>query len=156
MLRHGAWRPLWLVDVAVAFESRPAAFDWNYFLSGDPRQTEWALSALGMAHRLLGADVRGTPAEAHLARLPSWLIPAVLEQWGRGKPLPQEGRRLHSYFRNRDGLLEALLARWPNAIQATVSLHGAFNEWPRLPFQIADCLRRTGAFLTRAVALRAE
>jgi hypothetical protein len=148
MLRHGAWRPLWLVDVAVAFESRPSTFDWQYFLSGDPRQTEWASSAIGLAHHLLGVDVRHTPLEARAGRLPRWLTRTVLEQWGRGKPLPQEGRRIHSYFRDRTGLLEALAARWPNAIQATVSLHGGFNEWPRWPFQVADCLRRTGVFLT--------
>ena len=149
MLRHGAWRPLWLVDVAVAFESRQASFDWDYFLSGDPRQTDWVLSAIGVAHHLLDADVRGTPVEVRAGQLPRWLIPAVLEQWGRGKPLPQQGRRIYSYVHDRAGLLEALLTRWPNAIQATVSLHGAFNEWPRLPFQIGDCLRRTGVLVTQ-------
>ena len=31
LMREGAWRPLWLVDVAAALESRPANFrDWNY------------------------------------------------------------------------------------------------------------------------------
>jgi hypothetical protein len=154
MLRHGAWRPLWLVDVAVAFESRPAAFDWDYFLSGDPRRTEWAVSAIGVAHHLLGADVRGTPVETRAGRLPRWLIRTVLDQWGRGKPLPQEGRQIYSYFHDRAGLWEALLTRWPNAIQATVSLHGAFNEWPRLPFQIADCLRRTRVFATTCLDRR--
>jgi hypothetical protein len=149
MLRHGAWRPLWLVDVAVALESRPADFDWEYFLSGDPRRTEWAASAIGVAHHLLGARVQGTPMEASAGRLPRWLIPTVLDQWGRGKPLPQQGRRIHSYLRNRAGLLEALRTRWPNAIQATVSVHGAFNEWPRWPFQIGDCLRRTGVFVAQ-------
>ena len=147
MLRHGAWRPLWLVDVAVALEARPADFDWPYFLSGDPRRTEWAVSAIGVAHQLLGARVQGTPVETRAGRLPRWLIPSVLDQWGRGKPLPQEGRRLKSYLRNRAGVLEALLARWPNPIQATVGVHGAFNEWPRWPFQIEDCLRRTGGFI---------
>jgi hypothetical protein len=147
MLRHGAWRPLWLVDVAVALESRPADFDWEYFLSGDARRTEWALSAIGVAHHLLGAHVQGTPVEARADRSPRWLIPAVLEQWGRGKPLPQQGRRLQSYLRDRAGLLEALRTRWPNAIQATVSMHGAFSEWPRWPFQIGDLLRRSGSFV---------
>src|SRR5207302_3420550 len=28
MLGHGAWRPLWLCDIAVALEARPADFDW--------------------------------------------------------------------------------------------------------------------------------
>jgi hypothetical protein len=149
MLRHGAWRPLWLVDVAVALESRPADFDWPYFLSGDPRRTEWATSAIGVAHHLLGADVQGTPVEARAARLPRWLIPTVLDQWGRGKPLPQQGRRIRSYLRDRTGVCQALLTRWPNAIQATVGVHGAFNEWPRWPFQIGDCLRRTHVLIAQ-------
>ena len=149
MLRHGAWRPLWLVDVAAALESRTADFDWEYFLGGDPRRTEWAVSALGLAHHLLGADLRQTPVEARAGRLPRWLVPALLEQWGRGKPLPQECRRLRSYLRDRAGWLEAVLTRWPNAIQATVGVHGAFNDWPRWPFQLGDCLRRTGSLIAQ-------
>jgi hypothetical protein len=27
LLKHGAWRPLWLCDVAAALESRPSSFD---------------------------------------------------------------------------------------------------------------------------------
>jgi hypothetical protein len=148
MLRHGAWRPLWLVDVAVALESRPTGFDWDYFLSGDRRRTGWAVSALAVAQQLLGARAQGTPVDTGAGRLPRWLIPAVLEQWGRGKPLPQEGRRLQSYFQDRTGLLEAVLTRWPNAIQATVSMHGAFDDWPRWPVQIGDCVRRSGRLIT--------
>jgi hypothetical protein len=73
----------------------------------------------------------------------------VLEQWGRGKPLPQEGRQLHSYIRDRAGLLDALLTRWPNAIQATVSMHGAFDDSPRWRFQVGDCVRRTGRLIAQ-------
>jgi Uncharacterised nucleotidyltransferase len=149
MLRHGAWRPLWLVDVAVALESRPADFDWAYFLSGDTRRTEWAVSAIGLAHHLLGANVQGTPVEARARRLPRWLIPTVLEQWGRGQVPHGRRRPMPSYLRNPAGLLEALRTRWPNAVEATVGVHGAFDGWPRWPFQIGDCLRRASGFIAQ-------
>src|SRR5579863_889158 len=29
LLKHGAWRPLWLCDVAAALECRPQTFDWD-------------------------------------------------------------------------------------------------------------------------------
>jgi hypothetical protein len=147
MLRHGAWRPLWLTDIAVALESRSPDFRWDYFLSGDTRRTDWAVSAIALAHQLLGADVRGTPLEAAARRLPRWLTPTVLAQWGRGQ-LPH-GRRepMQAYLRHPAGILDALRTRWPNALEATVGVHGAFNEWPRWPFQIGECLRRTGRFV---------
>src|SRR5205814_891640 len=61
MLVHGVCRPLWLCDIGAALESRPAEFDWRWFLSGDPRRTRWALCALGLAHELLGARLQDTP-----------------------------------------------------------------------------------------------
>src|SRR5882762_3393352 len=35
-LREGAWRALWLCDIAVAVESRPENFDWDLFMGLDP------------------------------------------------------------------------------------------------------------------------
>jgi len=29
LLKHGAWRPLWLCDIAASLESRPQNFDWD-------------------------------------------------------------------------------------------------------------------------------
>lgn len=40
MLAHGAWRPLWLCDIAVAIESRPNGFDWERFRWGKNRYSE--------------------------------------------------------------------------------------------------------------------
>ena len=62
MLGHGAWRPVWLADVAVALETRPASFDWARFQTGSARRTEWAATALRLAHLLLAAEVEGVPA----------------------------------------------------------------------------------------------
>src|SRR6266704_1146638 len=40
-LREGAWRALWLCDIAVAVESRPADFDWDLFMGRDSKRREW-------------------------------------------------------------------------------------------------------------------
>src|SRR5262249_8947735 len=57
MVRHGAWRPLGLCDVAASLEALPADFDWDYCLSGNPRLTEWVVWMAALARRLLGARV---------------------------------------------------------------------------------------------------
>src|SRR6266478_6613353 len=56
-LREGAWRPLWLCDIAVTLETRPPDFDWDHCLGGDPRRSDWVACSLGVAHQLLGARV---------------------------------------------------------------------------------------------------
>jgi hypothetical protein len=50
-LRHGVWRPLWLADVAVAVESLPENFAWDYCLRGvrigSPAPSDWPISFWG-------------------------------------------------------------------------------------------------------------
>ncbi len=156
MLHHGAWRPLWLCDIAVALESRPADFDWAYFLSGDPRRSDWVACAIGLAHQLLGARVEGTPVEQRSTCLPRWLVAAILRQWGRRRLPDGMLAPMEHHLRNPRGVLEALRLRWPNPIEATVRRGGRFNEVPRLPFQIRECLMRTMRFATRLPGLLRE
>src|SRR5205823_7319953 len=70
LLGHGAWRPLWLCDIAVALEARPPDFDWDHCLGGDPRRSDWVACSLGVAHQLLGARVDDTPIAERAQRLP--------------------------------------------------------------------------------------
>jgi hypothetical protein len=147
MLRHGAWRPLWLCDVAVALEARPADFDWHYFLSGDPRYSDWAACAIGLAHEFLGVEVAGLPVAERARQLPRWLVPTVLRQWGAGQ-VPHGNRSpLRNSLQRPLGLLRRLRMRWPNGIEATVGVRGPFNELPRFPFQLGECVARTTRFL---------
>ena len=37
LLKHGAYRPLWLCDIAAALEHRPARFDWERCLGERPK-----------------------------------------------------------------------------------------------------------------------
>jgi hypothetical protein len=146
MFRHGAWRPLWLCDVALAVEARSAEFDWDYFLSGDPKRTDWTACAIGLAHQLLGACVDGTPVAERSRRLPRWLVPVVRKQWGQGQ-MPHGARTpMMHYVRAPAGALKALRLRWPNPIEATVHVAGAFNNWPRLPYQLSACVVRAAQF----------
>ncbi len=143
LLRHGASRALWLCDIGVALESRHGEFEWEYFLGGNPRRTDYVVCALGLADQLLGARLEGTPVAERVQKLPSWLVPAVLEQWGTGFRRRQP---VGTYLRRPAGALEELSHHWPNPIEGTVGVGGPFNELPRLPFQVAHTLARTAQF----------
>ena len=142
-LRHNAWRPLWLCDIAAAMESRPTDFDWDRCLSGHRHQTGWITCTLGLAHALLDAELDGTPLAARAKHLPTWLIPAVLRQWDhclgpgeRTKVVPY----IASHWQHPRQIFWEARARWDMPIAATVALHGPLNELPRLPFQLGLAL----------------
>ena len=149
-LRHGMCRPLWLCDIAAAVESRAADFDWDYVFSGDARRVGWVRCALQLAHRLIGAHLPDTA----LAPLPAWLAPAVIKQWQT--PTIIHGRRapMILHLRRRTALVQALRQRWPNPIEATVTLRRPFDTRLRLPLQLGSSLvrlaRLTGQVLTEA------
>ena len=149
-LRHGACRGLWLCDVAAVLESRPDDFDWDYLLSGNQRRSDWTVSVIGLAHRLLGARLGESPLAERARRLPRWLVSAVLEQWGTVH-LWQPS--MATYLRHPAGAPEALRQRWSNPIEATIRCHGSFNELPRMPYQLGDALARTVRFALRAPRL---
>ncbi len=143
-LREGALRPLWLCDIAVALEKLPPDFDWDYFLSGTPRRSDWVVATLSLAHELLGVRV---PVTVQTVPLPRWLVPTVLQLWGQGKVTRGRRTKMASYWRQPTGVLHALRERWPNAIEATIGTRAPFNNWPRLPFQLVECVLRTTAFV---------
>lgn len=151
LLRHGAWRPLWLCDVAAGLEARAEGFDWPRFLGKSRRGANWVLSTLGLAHRLLGASVEGTPADGAARRLPRWLAPVVLARWARPYATEQGTLRheapMHSYLRRPRGLLKDLRNRWPGPVEATVAAGGRFDRLPRWPFQLAHCFTRAAHFV---------
>ena len=133
-------------------ESLPEDFDWDYLLGGDRRRGDWVVCAIGLAHRLLGARVDGLPVAQRARQLPRWLVPSVLRQWS-----------LHTHYMNTPSLAycmrhptqipRALRLRWPNPIQATVGVGGAFNDLPRLPFQLGECFMRAAHFTTQVPRL---
>ena len=149
LLRHGAWRPLWLCDVASALEQRRPVFDWDYLLRGDRRTADWIACTIALAGHLLGASAAGAPDRIESRPVPPWLIRSVVRQWGALSFVPHGCRvSVRTVLRRSPWrLVDALLMRWPNGVEATMGVRGSLNNWPRLPFQVAECFRRSAAHL---------
>jgi hypothetical protein len=153
LLKHGAWRPLWLCDIGVAVESLPPTFDWDVCLGTNSTRANWIACAIGLAARLLGANIDCVPSEMK-REPPAWLIESVLRQWANPFAIDQPPMShpvpMSDLLRHPTGLLEGLRQRWPNPILATISVNGKFNNLPRLPYQMANCLSRIGRLLLGA------
>jgi hypothetical protein len=139
LLKEGARRPLWLCDIALAVEERPAGFDWSLCLGAAEPQANWVATAVALAGRLLGAKIDGTPAARLAGRLPAWLVPAVLRQWG--EPLRAAPSPMRWQLRRRPaGLVCALRDRWPNPLEASVATRSRLAGRSPLPLQIKTYL----------------
>ncbi len=156
MLREGAWRPVWLCDVAAAVESRPAEFDWQMCFGHNRRWSNWTVCALKMAQELLGAEISGTPAED--AKPLRRLLPPVLREWGSPSPSMAQRHRapMARHLRSPATVWSGFRHRWPNPIEGTVVMGGSFNELPRLPFQLGAYLMRGAGFALGLPTLRRE
>ena len=153
LLHHNAFRPLWLCDIAVAVENRAGDFDWDRCLGVKRRRADWVACAIGLAHELLGADVATTPVARRANGLPRWLVANVLKQWetpysDAQAPVTHQSP-MAKYLRDPRGLLKDLGRRWPKPIEATVYVGGPFNEFPRWPFQVGECIVRTAKFVAK-------
>jgi hypothetical protein len=148
MLREGAWRPLWLCDVAAAVEARPANFDWNMCLGPSRQTSNWIDCALKLAHELLGANITGTPAADDAKPLPQWLTGTVLREWAATTPSMtlRHQSPMARHLRSPRTLLPGFRHRWPNAIEGTIVSRALFNDLPRFPFQLTAYMMRGAHF----------
>jgi Uncharacterised nucleotidyltransferase len=152
LLKHGGWRPLWLCDVALAIESRPDDFDWEYCLGRNRKNANWITSTIGLANHLLGARIDDLPVATEANRLPHWLARYVLKLWESPQPrnhiwMLRYKSPMASYLRRPSGAIEDLRSRWPNPIEATIRMNGTLNEWSRFHYQLSYCLLRSAHFL---------
>ena len=151
LLKHGAWRPTWLCDLGLLLESMPDDFDWDLCL-GKKRRANWILSAVGLAHELVGAKIADQQIALRAREVPAWLPRRVLKEWetpfASDQPPMNHRAPMLSYLRHPNGFFADLARRWPNPILATVSVNGRFNRLPRFPYQIANCLSRSVHFVT--------
>lgn len=142
-LDHGAWRPLWLCDVAAFIEHLPPNFHWGLCLEGNARLSEGVVALVSLAEQLLSARVPfGTPTK----RVPAWFRDAVLRGWASGYRAPPES--LHNLRRLEwRQAAKAVAARWPDAVTSTLHLRAPFRGVPRTILQLAELGRRTFHFL---------
>lgn len=153
LLKHGAWRPLWLCDLAVLLESS-SNFDWHLCLGKDPRRANWILAATGLAQTLLNASIRDKAIAARAEQVPLWLKQWVLKEWDAPfahlqSPFSHRAP-ISFYLRRPRGLFSDLARRWPNPIVATISVKGTFGARRRKRYEFGNCLLRAA----RAVSAR--
>lgn len=148
LLKHGAWRPLWLCDIGAAVENRPSGFDWTLCLGRNRKRAGWIATTIQLAQLLLGARIEG---ESFEAPLPDWLIENVLRQWqtpfALNQPPMSHPIPMSQVIKSPGMFSEALRQRWPNPILATISVNGTFNRLPRLPYQLGNLFLRAGRFM---------
>jgi len=146
LLKHGAWRPLWLCDLGLLLESMPENFDWKLCLGVNKRHSNWILSAIGLASKLVDAQIQSEEIAALSRQIPDWLAPAVLKQWEKpfaiNQPPMNYRAPMSSYLRSPRGLFRDVANRWPNPVLATVSINGQFNRLPRFPYQFGNIAAR--------------
>lgn len=141
LLKHGAWRPLWLCDLPALLESS-SDFDWNLCLGEDRRRANWILAATGLAQTLLDASIKDKEIAARAKQVPIWLKQQVLKEWETPFAHMQSPLRHHApisfYLRRPRGLLNDLARRWPNPIVATITVRGTFGARRRTRYEFGD------------------
>jgi hypothetical protein len=145
LLKHAAWRPLWLCDLGLLLESMSREFDWELCLGKDKRRSNWILSAIGLARALLDASIDDKEIGAR-ANAPAWLVESVLKNWQApfaGAHAPQKHHApIKSYLRRPRGVVSDVVRRWPDPILATITANGTFGRRRRRRYQIKNCVQR--------------
>lgn len=153
LLKHGAWRPLWLCDLGVLLDSMPDDFNWDRCLGKEQRRANWILATVGLAQELLGASINDEKIARRAREVPGWLAQRVLTEWETPFANAQSPQRhsapIRSYLRRPRGLLKDLARRWPNPIMATISVNGTFGSRRRLRYEIGNWALRAGLLLAR-------
>ncbi len=152
MLKHGGWRPLALCDIGAAIESTKEGFDWELCLGHEKRRQSWIISAIGLAHELVGASIDRIPFADRVVQFPRWLAHSVLKQWENpysgGQAPMNHPIAMRNQLAHPIGLLRAVRQRWPNPVLATMSLNQPFNNLPRLPYQLGNWGLRLARLVT--------
>lgn len=109
MFKHGAWRPLWLCDIAALLEAAPEESP----PVEEPYASYWSVAA-GLTATMLAADVE--PRQA-----PAWVRRTLAEEWGTLQ-FRAHGPLAASLRTSPMKALVELPGRLPNRLAATVGL----------------------------------
>jgi len=146
MFRHGAWRPIWLVDIAAMLENLPQDFDWDRATGGDPVVQNWVSIAAGLARDLLGADLDELPPFIQNCAVPAWIKAHIIAAWSRPFSAYHTRPALKATLRLRPWAFPAeLAARWPDPLRAPIETARPFRGRPGRGLQARAAMQRLRA-----------
>jgi hypothetical protein len=148
LLRHGAWRSLWLCDVAALIEFE--GIDWSRVLAGPDPVTSWMAAIVRLARDLLGAHIAdAAPKSLRSGPAPEWLATAILGAWGQ--PFTPHGRRvpIGDPLEGPSDLARRLRERWPNAIEAAMEMGLSADAAPSSGLKLRATLRRASRYIRK-------
>lgn len=135
----GAYKDkLW--DIYHAVNNRREDFDWDKCLNVVvEKRRKWIICAIALAHKYLELPVENLPFKKEINNIPKWVIKTVEKEWATDVRLMP----LHYYLRDKKQLWKQIKKRIPpNPIQATIEVGGAFDNTPRIFYQLADIFKR--------------
>lgn len=130
---------LW--DIYHAVDRRYDGFDWEKCLDTvDKKRRRWVVTAIGLANHYLNLPADDLPFRDEFQKIPRWIYKALEKEWASGLRLMP----LHYYLHDKKQLWKQIKKRIPpNPITATILVNGAFNNTPRIFYQIANTIQRT-------------
>jgi hypothetical protein len=132
---------LW--DIYYCVKNRPDNFDWERCLNaaGNTRR-KWVLVSIKLANHYLQLPIDDLPCADEINQpnfVPKWVYKTLEKEWNDQVVLTP----LNASLSNPKTFFRQIRKRFPpNAITATIQTNSDINNFPRLPIQIYNMVRR--------------
>ena len=140
LLKHGAWRPIWLCDVAALVEKITDTFGWETCLTRDRVTAGWIKATIVTTHRVLECRIDHLPKAVRCYPAPAWIEQTIRKLWN--EPYPAR------FIMHRSELRRAPVAYlrkvWGNPIWAAFTQGAAVTKTPRIRYQLNRFVRHAG------------
>lgn len=142
----GAYRER-LLDIYYLLENHSDSFDWNRCLGKiSESRRQWIIKTIAVVHKYHELNLSGMPFAGELEFIPGWFTGTLEKEWASETRLIP----IHTLLGNRQEFWKQVKKRFPpNAIQATIDMEGAFDDKPRIFYQIGSVLYRLKPSLAR-------
>jgi hypothetical protein len=132
---------LW--DIYYCVKNRPKDFDWDRCLNVVSKtRRKWILVAIAVAHHYFQLPIDDLPFASELKQkdfVPKWVYNTLEHEWNDEVVL----NPINASLQNVGVFVKQIRKRFPpNAITATIQTNSPINNFPRLPIQLYNMVRR--------------
>jgi Uncharacterised nucleotidyltransferase len=132
---------LW--DIYYCVKNRPINFDWEQCLNVVSKtRRKWILVSIAVAHRYFQLPIEDLPFSDEIKKsnfVPNWVYKTLEKEWTDEVTL----NPINASLQNLRTLVQQLGKRFPpNPITATIQTNSPINNFPRLPIQLYNMVRR--------------